>query len=285
MAELLVAEINVSAGPVHILDIIQNKSIDLGWFTSRDDAREFAERHKRSVTQRLREELDELNRVGRFCPFAFNSSSDDHIQGSAFIEPKDLQDARGAKERMAHFSSYESCLQKLTARDFEAMCSGILSLMGVQDPKLTKATGDQGIDFYGKLQVGNRLVPATSFPGVEVQMEIWMIGQAKHYIEGQVSTPDIRELVGSVELARGRAFSTSNAPYPDLIIRVCDPVFFLFFTTGRISAQGWKLLTNSGVVGMDGGMVAALLAKSDVGVANGTFDANLLSDWVRTFLK
>jgi hypothetical protein len=86
-------------------------------------------------------------------------------------------------------------------------------------------------------------------------------------------------------LARGRAFSTTHAPYTDLAVRVCDPVFFLFFTTGRISSQGWKLLLNSGVVGMDGGMVAALLAESGVGVASDKFDDTLLKNWVHRFLN
>jgi len=285
VAELIVARIDVSASPLNVLDIIQNRSIEVGWFTSRDEAREFAERHKRGVLQRLRGELDELNRLGRFCAFAFNSSSPDHIQGSSFIEPKDQEALKRLKQLRARFTSYQWCLEKLSPREFEALCSGLLSLFGVSSPVLTKATGDEGIDFYGKLPVGGMLKPNGKFPGVETQMAIWMIGQAKHYIEAQVSTPDIRELVGSVVLARGGAFSTAEAPYADLNIRVCDPVFFLFFTTGRISSKGWKLLTASGAIGMDGAMVAALLAESGIGCVNDDFEERLFKVWVRSFLS
>jgi restriction endonuclease Mrr len=113
-------------------------------------------------------------------------------------------------------------------------------------------------------------------------MVIWMIGQAKHYIQGQVSTPDIRELIGSVVLARGRAFSSESAQYVDMHIRPCDSVFFLFFTTGRMSSRGWKLLASSGVIGMDGDMVAAFLADAGVGVRDGRFDEEAFKGWIRS---
>jgi restriction endonuclease Mrr len=107
-----------------------------------------------------------------------------------------------------------------------------------------------------------------------------MVGQAKHYPTGQVATPEIRELVGSVELARAGAWSRVSSPYLDMKLRLCDPVFFLFFTTGTISASGWRLLGASGVVGMDGEMLAAFLADHDVGVIGDTFDAPALAEWI-----
>jgi hypothetical protein len=89
-----------------------------------------------------------------------------------------------------------------------------------------------------------------------------------------------------VVLARFHAFSVNGEKYRDLLIRVCDPVFFLFVTTGRISSRGWTLLEAGGVIGMDGQMVAAMLADCRVGTdCNNEFSEEMFSIWISTFLK
>jgi len=68
-------------------------------------------------------------------------------------------------------------------------------------------------------------------------------------------------------LASARAFADlDTSKYPDLQIRVADPVFMLFFTTGKISIDGWQLIKKSGIVAMDGEMVAAFLADHNVAI-------------------
>ncbi len=106
-----------------------------------------------------------------------------------------------------------------------------------------------------------------------------MVGQAKHYKKTQAATPDIRAVVGSVDLARARAFARSDS-FADLEIRVCDPVLYLLFTTGTISSDGWSLLDSSGVIGMDGMMVAAFLADHGIGRSEEEFDSTAFAEWV-----
>ncbi len=113
-------------------------------------------------------------------------------------------------------------------------------------------------------------------------MSVWMVGQAKKYGAIKAGTPDIRELVGAVILARGKAFGGSANTYSDLDILPCDPVFYLFFTTGSISTDGWRLLERSGAVGMDGLMVAAFLADHGVGVIGDILDSKAVEDWIVT---
>jgi len=68
-------------------------------------------------------------------------------------------------------------------------------------------------------------------------------------------------------LASARAFAGLDSnKYPDLQIKVADPVFMLFFTTGKISIDGWQLVRRSGIVAMDGEMLAAFLADHDVAI-------------------
>lgn len=58
----------------------------------------------------------------------------------------------------------------------------------------------------------------------------------------------------------------------------------LFFTTGEISADGWDLCRKSGVVAMDGEMLASFLADKDIAIEdNGitkSFDADRFIDWL-----
>jgi hypothetical protein len=72
----------------------------------------------------------------------------------------------------------------------------------------------------------------------------------------------------------------SGVVYDNLDIRLCDPIFYLFFTTGTISPPGWRLLARSGVVGMDGEMVAAFLCDRDVGLVDDEFDIGAFATWL-----
>jgi restriction endonuclease Mrr len=152
----------------------------------------------------------------------------------------------------------------------------------VERAVVTSYSADEGIDFYGRWPLERHIFPEDIFPTLQRQLSVWMVGQAKHYKATQVSTPDLRGLVGAVTLARGKAFG-SGLPdkYQDLNLKPCDPVFCLFFTTGQISSDGWRLLHRSGVVGMDGEMVAAFLADRDIGVKEGSFDAVAFSIWLK----
>jgi hypothetical protein len=108
-----------------------------------------------------------------------------------------------------------------------------------------------------------------------------MLGQAKHYRAGQVSTFEIRELVGAVDLAKAGAYGSAMDKYADLRLRVCDPVFYLFFTTGRISSNSWRLIARSGVAAMDGNMIASFLADRGIGTdSKGVFQEDVFKHWL-----
>jgi hypothetical protein len=132
------------------------------------------------------------------------------------------------------------------------------------------------------LELAGNLKRDTGLPGFYGRLGIWMVGQAKHYKTVQSGTPDIRAIVGAVGLARGHAYSTPDDKYPELKILVCDPVFYLFFTSGTISRDGWRLLDTSGVVGMDGDMVAAFLADHGVAIKRTKFDSAAFKRWIKS---
>jgi Restriction endonuclease len=252
-----------------------------GWFSSPDDAREAAERWAARFLTRLRGVLSESNRLGRFCLHDFNSSSDYMVQGCAFIEMGvDTSQLQEAKRRRAAIGDYVVAINNVSPDEFEGMCRGMLAELGVDDPVVTPHSADEGIDFYGRLRLEGRIETVTALPGIYRSLAVWMVGQAKHYDAMQSGTPDIRAIVGAVQLARGKAYGSATDKYPDLKLRVCDPIFYLFFTTGEISSAGWRLLDQSGVIGMDGQMVAAFLADHGVGRVENQFDAGDFDRWL-----
>jgi hypothetical protein len=284
-AKLLAQRIDLVADPRPVVDMLTELCLDMAWCAEEAGAREEAERLEEPVCIVLRRELSELHRLGRVAPYVFNSSSEYMLQGAAFMEPRDSAEVRAEKDGLSQLQDYLHVLQQLTPEDFEALCAGMLYEVGVQDPHLTRRTGDEGIDFYGRLKLEGLLTANSVSPGVERQLSVWMIGQAKRYYASAASTSHIRELVGAVELAKGQAFGSHGESYIEPRIRVCDPVFCLIFTTGRIALNAWRLIEKSGVIGMDGMMVAAFLSSRVTSTIPGDTVEERVGAWLSKFLR
>jgi hypothetical protein len=222
---------------------------------------------------------------GRQPKVSFNSVSSYKIQGACFIEPRDTPEIRDQKTKRIRWQDYYENLQSLSPEDFEILSSKLLSLLGVPNPYTTPYRGDQGIDFFGKMSIGDLIGHGPLFPIFESKVVVWMVGQAKHYLHSKVATPDIRALVGSASLGRTRTFSKIGV-LPELKIRSCDPVVMLFFTTGQISTEGWSLCLDAGIAAMDGEMVATFLADKEVGMimieGQRKYDPLSFSTWLGT---
>lgn len=282
ITEHVLKECSADMPPRRAVHVVAEVIVVMNLTTSAALALELAEQVQDQFLNLLRRQVGDLNRTGRFCPIGFSPSSGDIIQGDAYEYPSDSDDTRQAKRQRAQVKRYLSALKNLTPEAFEALCCGVLQKFGVEKPVLTRRSRDEGIDFYGKVSLKSMIFPKDLFSGVHRQLNVWMIGQAKRYLDTVAQTPDIRDLVGSVYLAKGEAYGSAKSPY-DLKIRICDPVFYLFFTTGNISSDGWRLLERSGVVGMDGATLAAFLADMQIGLNGETFDEARLTDWISEF--
>ncbi|WP_161599360.1 restriction endonuclease [Arthrobacter luteolus] len=272
----------LDAAPQRLEEIIYQVAIDR-FGTAEALAAEFAESHTGQAKTELTETLTLADQRALPCRFAFNEKSSGYLQGSSFIQVGDDESTRRAKERRLHYDSYEEFLKNLRWEEFEACCRGILDQLGCPAPKLTALSGDQGIDFFGQLSLRARLGNESVLPSVDSMLNVWMVGQAKHYQKTQVSTPDLRELVGSVQLARAKAFADGGVALRDLDMKVCDPVFYLFFTTGTISRDGYRLLDTSGMISMNGAQIAAFLADNGVGMIDGVFETATASAWINRY--
>ena len=228
--------------------------------------------------QRVREDAENDNAD---TWFAFNSSSSDHIQSPYYVEPRDSPEIRDAKLNRLNRYPLRPIIEGLTPDLFEALCVGVLSLLGARDYSGTKRTRDQGIDFYGRLVISDLDSNTSPFFRITDHLSVWLVGQAKHYPGGRVSSAEIRDLVGSINLARFKEYASTTDLMKSLPLRSCDPVFALFLTTGSFSRDAVKLAKGSGVILKNLDDICSLLADNRVGIdVNGQISGELVLNWI-----
>ena len=246
-------------------------------------AAEYADDQLSVALIRLQERADELQSEGRSSTWIFNPSDPTYIQGSCYVMEKlDEPETIAAKKRLHHLWKSADVISGLNPLDFERLCTLVLIEIGVSDVFLTARRADQGIDFFGRLSVRSKLAELSGYPPLLDKLTMWVIGQAKQFETSQVATFDLRELVGSIELARAKAYGLEGDRYPMLDMKVADPVIALFFTSGQVSREARILARSSGVLMIDGEAMAHLLAHANVGFhEDGTFDEKLFAAAVK----
>jgi restriction endonuclease Mrr len=245
-------------------------------------AQALVDAHQAAIERRLRDRWNKCTERGQPLRLVLfqTPSGDTLIRGVSHIFPSDSADIVGAKNRRKLSRDVADVLNDLEdPDDFERLCGKILGLLGVIAPIVTKSSRDEGVDFIGKLNPVEEKFPFDVTPTVQKSLDMWLVGQAKHYPKGTAGTPDLRHLFGSVALARAGAFSTNSYTAQVLTLRVADPVFCLFFTTGELSNDAWTLVRKTGIVAMDGAMLAAFLA--DRGLGEVVVDSKRFHDWLR----
>ncbi len=250
------------------------------WHEAGETPAELAERWLSKFKARIKTTINEVKKNTQLLQYELSLANDDYIQGACYIIPSDDDVIVSAKERRANTFAYISEFKSLNPNQFEILSGRTLSLFNVEEEFVTRASADQGIDFFGRVPFGELIKPSAIAPGAEKQLKIWLVGESKHYQATQVSTKDIRELVGSVSLAKSKVYAGAKDPLSDLQMRTCDPVFFLFFTTGDISRDAMDLLRKSGVVAMNGEQLAMFLADHGVGLVNNRFDGPTFRAWL-----
>lgn len=282
-ASLLNEIVDIEQAPLAAKILLQEIILGQGWAEDREIAAELAEAwEEKFLIKAMEIETMRLSR-GQPCNFEFNSSSRYILQGTARILPGDTKKKIAEKNRRRHLADYVDVITDLSEDEFEYLCAGILSLLGVSKPVVTRKSGDQGIDFFGRLELG-KFIQFSSLPGgIESQLMIWLVGQAKHYFSTPISTHVLRELFGSVELARAKIFAGKKDPHAELKIRAGDPVYYMLITSGEVSADSWEIVSRSGMILMDRSMIALTLSDKGIGMKGNIFCADDLKSWIRKF--
>lgn len=188
------------------------------------------------------------------------------VCGSAYIFPTDSPLDRSLKTNRSKTSQLMQAMMDLTPEQFERFGSCVLKLLGAQTFHVTQQSGDQGIDFYGVLRLGQLLQAPEKFFHLSHKLELRFAGQAKHYPRTVVGTAVVRELAGAVSLARYKAFSSEVDMFEDLGLLPFNPLVLLLFTTGRLSKGARELSEKAGILSYSGDQLAAFLADCGVGM-------------------
>lgn len=234
LSQMIQAFVQLLDRPRPLVEILADALVEREPSLTVSVARERAEKDERRVKSQLINDLRSAAEIGRPASIAFNSVSDDLIQGVCFEEPSDSDELRGQKRNRARSGKYREALLSIAPCNFEALCGGILSILGVKNPSVTQSSGDEGIDFFGKLKLDSMFYPTGLASTVQKQLDVWLVGQAKRYTRKAAGTPEIRALVGSVQLARAAVYGAIDSPYADLALRPADAVFIVFVTSGSI---------------------------------------------------
>lgn len=135
---------------------------------------------------------------------------------------------------------FQNSLHRISPADFEQLAAVMLKTLGCKDVFSTPSSHDQGVDAFG-YQV---LVQPTPYG---VTHGLTWIAQAKHYRATQVTTGNIRELVGSKELIVAKVFSTVDERYKELRLRSYAPTAIALITTEEIPTTVRRLADGAGV--------------------------------------
>lgn len=282
-ADWIIAEFPLQQEPLGIETAVVMIAVRERWFGTVAEAEVAAERWADKVKTRLIIHLNNARQRGWHTRFEFNSSNPDTIQGSCFSEPHDSPELIESKRAGALTDDYLLLAQDLTGRDFEAVCRGILVLMGCEDAVLTPRSGDQGIDFYGRIAMVGRLGRAYARGAIDRAMNTWLVGQAKQ-VGDPVGPGEVRELVGSIEGARRNISTDDGRALSQLDLKPYGSAFGLFVTTGEFTSGALRLIDQHGLLAMDGPTVASFLAEHRVAEQAGAVDASIFRAWLEGHL-
>ena len=141
-------------------------------------------------------------------------------------------------------ATFQQALFLLTDTEFERLSGRILQLAGCSRAWVTPKSHDQGLDAFGCYHLFD-LPKISSSSNI---FESWILIQAKHYNKEMVCSSEIREFIGSVELAKIHAFAVKGEKYPDLNLKHYTPITFILVTSGEVKRTAHILAEKIGII-------------------------------------
>lgn len=146
---------------------------------------------------------------------------------------------QGQTERLM----FQDCLNELEHSEFEGLAAVILQVAGCNEVWKTPESHDQGIDAFGY----SPLLKRTRGKWLGAPPQVTFLAQAKHYSECRVGSKDVREFVGSYNLALHQIYSDIDKRYKQLAMLPFAPVSLIFITSEEIPGTVKRLSLRSGV--------------------------------------
>jgi len=210
-------------------------------------AEEVIAKHYSKIASVLIEEYDHRYQNRDLLRYRFVDATGDRVQGI------------GVKWKKQH-RIFQDALNCLTDSDFEALSARVLGVLGCDEVWFTPASHDQGLDSFGYSIAFRRSNPRE----IHAQCRMVFLAQAKHYKKYKIGSRDIREFVGSAELAVHKIFSTVDQRYAALRIKPFGPTVMVFMTTQEIPRTVKTMGQNFGIVVLSAQDIGNALSKAGV---------------------
>jgi hypothetical protein len=247
-------------------------------------ASELAESCEPRIHQLILEAQAQRQKTGELPVLAISSVSDRVVMGSCHVELTDPPAIATMKQRRLHVEPILQRIVNLSFAEFEQFGSRILNELGAYYSRITPRADDQGIDFYGILSLGSVFQLPPPFFQLTRDIELRFVGQAKHYPDRTVGPSVVRELVGSISLARHQVFTRGPNFLEDLGLLALNPLLAMLFTTGRFTTGALDLARKSGLMIRSGEQLALFLAERGVGIIQvagaPTYCEDAFSNWL-----
>jgi hypothetical protein len=248
-------------------------------------ASERAETVESAVARLITNRIAESDKKGISPTLILVGTGSDTVAGFCHVLQSDPTHVSAAKQQRLHIRAILDALRALSFAEFERFGARILQEIGAKYSRITPHGGDQGIDFYGRLSVGQFHSLPSPFLKLAHDVVVSFAGQAKHYPNRSIGPDIVRELVGAVSLARTRTFSKPGLTmFEDLSLKPFSPLVTLLFTTGNISSGAIELAESSGIIARSGEQLAVFLADKGVGITQkGTelvFERSAFESWL-----
>ena len=132
---------------------------------------------------------------------------------------------------------------RLSDTEFERLATRAIQLVGCSEAWATQTSHDQGLDGFGRFNL-LKLPKTTKYNN---DFTVWVLMQAKHYNKEKVCSSNIREFVGSGELAKYKIYSTLSSKYKMLELRPLAPTALVIITSGEVKRTAKLLADESGI--------------------------------------
>lgn len=209
----------------------------------------------------------------------------DIIAGGCRVFPNDAEPIANLKRNRQQTSPLLTAMRSLTFQEFEQFGRKVLIELGATFAEVTPSSGDEGLDFFGELNVGDLQGHPPPFFKLARDVRLGFVGQAKHYPTRTIGPDVVREVAGAVALAKAGAFSKEAVDLFDRIeLKSHSPIQTLLLTTGKISSGAVRLADAAGIIARSGEQLAVFLAEKGVGMSNGSagsvFDPAAFREWL-----
>jgi hypothetical protein len=176
--------------------------------------------------------------------FAFSPSDPRRLVGKARVRSGDPEVATRVRARISLLFTLREALAALNPCDFERLCASLMTLNGAVDSHAGCASGDGGIDIYGRIAIREYAAGLPSdllSPLFLGRRPILFLGQCKAIgVGGSVGRPALAQFRADAASCLAKYAGAKKAPphrVPATYYVTAEPVVTYFFTTGEFSAD------------------------------------------------